>query len=107
MADFNALAALVAGLAGTIVMTAMMTVASKAGMTRMPPMPLVMGSMMSGDRHKAMVIGGMLHYIVTGTPSSSGSGMPCYSRPSDRPPGRSERWSGSSTASPSGWSSCR
>ncbi len=44
-----------------------MTMASKAGMTRMPPMPLVMGSMMSGDRHKAMFIGGMLHYIVMGT----------------------------------------
>ena len=67
LTDFNALAALIAGLAATIVMTAMMTMASKAGMTRMPPMPLVMGPMMSGDRNKAMIIGGMLHYIVMGT----------------------------------------
>ncbi len=67
MTDFNAVGALVAGFAATIVMTAMMTMASKAGMTNMPPMPLVMGSMMSGDRRKAMTIGAVLHYIVMGT----------------------------------------
>jgi uncharacterized membrane protein YagU involved in acid resistance len=67
MTDFNVLAALVAGFVATIVMTAMMTMAARAGMTQMPPMPLVMGSMMSGDRRKAMAIGGMLHYIVMGT----------------------------------------
>jgi len=67
MTDFNAVGALVAGFAATIVMTAMMTMASRAGMTNMPPMPLVMGSMMSGDRRKAMAVGAMLHYIVMGT----------------------------------------
>ncbi len=67
MTDFNVLAALLPGLVATIVMTAMMTLASKAGMTRMPPMPLVMGSMMSGDRRTAMIIRGMLHYVVMGT----------------------------------------
>lgn len=67
MTDFNVAATLVAGFVATIVMTAMMTMASKAGMTQMPPMPLVMGSMMSGDRRKAMTIGAMLHYIVMGT----------------------------------------
>jgi len=61
---FNLLPALVAGFIATMVMTAMMTMASKAGMTRMPPMPPVMGSMMSGDRRKAMAIGSMLHFVV-------------------------------------------
>jgi uncharacterized membrane protein YagU involved in acid resistance len=67
MSEFNLLPALVAGFIATMVMTAMMTMASKAGMTRMPPMPPVMGSMMSGDRRKAMAIGSMLHFVVMGT----------------------------------------
>ncbi len=64
---FEVVPALVAGLAGTLVMTAMMTMGASAGMTRMPPMPLVMGSMMTGDPRKALRLGAMIHYLVLGT----------------------------------------
>ena len=64
---FEFLPALFAGLAATIVMTAMMTVSAKMGLTRMPSMTLVMGSMMSADSDRAGRIGMMLHYIVMGT----------------------------------------
>jgi len=67
MVEFDLVAALVGGFVGTVVMTAMMMASKKAGMSDMPPMPLVLGSMMSGDRKKAMGIGGMLHLIVMGT----------------------------------------
>lgn len=53
MVEFDLLAALAGGLVATVVMTAMMETAKRAGMTDMPPMPLVMGSMMSGDRKTA------------------------------------------------------
>jgi len=67
MVEFDLLAALAGGLVATLVMTAMMQMAARAGMTDMPPMPLVMGSMMSGDRKTATAIGGMLHFLVMGT----------------------------------------
>lgn len=66
MVDFDVLAALVAGLAATVVMTLMMTMAGRAGMTDMPSMPLVAGSMVSGDRQTATMIGTVMHYIVMG-----------------------------------------
>lgn len=61
MVEFDLLAALAGGLVATLVMTAMMQMAARAGMTDMPPMPLVMGSMVTGDRKTATAIGGMLH----------------------------------------------
>jgi hypothetical protein len=67
MVEFDLLAALVGGLVATLVMTAMMQMASRTGMTDMPPMPLVMGSMMSGDRKTATAIGAMLHFVMMGT----------------------------------------
>lgn len=67
MVEFHLVAALVAGLAATVVMTVMMNAAKAAGMTNMPPMPLVMGSMMSGNRRTATGIGAMMHFVVMGT----------------------------------------
>jgi hypothetical protein len=46
---FDVIPALVAGFVGTAVMTAMMSAAGRMGLTHMPPMTLVTGSMMSGD----------------------------------------------------------
>lgn len=65
--EFHILAALIAGLIATIVMTVMMKGSAAAGMTNMPPMPLVVGTMMSGDRDSAKRIGAFLHFIVMGT----------------------------------------
>lgn len=65
--SFEVLPALVAGLIGTGVMSALMAMAASMGMTKMPPMPLLTGSMMSGDRAKASRMGTMVHYIVMGT----------------------------------------
>lgn len=67
MVDFDIVAALIAGFVGTVVMSLMMNGAKAAGMTNMPPMPLVMGSMFSGERMTAMAIGSVLHFIVMGT----------------------------------------
>lgn len=64
---FEILPALVAGLVATVVMSVMMTAAAKMGLTKMPPMPLVIGSMMSGNPSQARRIGTMLHYIIMGT----------------------------------------
>jgi len=47
-------------------MSAMMQMASSAGLTQMPPMPLVIGSMMSGDEEKASRLGSMVHFVVLG-----------------------------------------
>ncbi len=58
MVEFELVAALVGGFVGTVAMTAMMMPSKKVGMSDMPPIPLVMGSMMSGDRKRAMAIGG-------------------------------------------------
>lgn len=67
MIEFEIGPALAAGFIATIVMTLMMQGAKTAGMTKMPPMPLVMGAMFSGDRKKAMTMGGIVHYVVMGT----------------------------------------
>ena len=61
------LPALVAGLIGTVVMSATMQMAASMGLTRMPAMHLVTGAMMSGDKATASRIGIMVHYIVMGT----------------------------------------
>lgn len=67
MVEFDVVAALVGGLVATVVMSGMMTMATGAGLTAMPPMPLVVGSMMSGDRRTATGLGALLHYVVMGT----------------------------------------
>jgi len=59
--------ALVAGLVGTVVMSAMMRMARSAGMTEMPPMHIVTGSMMSGDPMVAARTGIVIHYGLMGT----------------------------------------
>lgn len=65
--EFSLVGGLVAGLVGTAVMTVMMKMAGKMGMTDMPPMELVTGSMMSGDPDKAKQIGIVIHWIAMGT----------------------------------------
>ncbi len=65
--EFSIVAALVAGLAATAVMSVMMKMAGAAGTTDMPPMELVTGSMMSGDPDTAQRIGIMVHWGVMGT----------------------------------------
>ncbi|MGH9183944.1 MAG: YqhR family membrane protein [Acidimicrobiales bacterium] len=67
MEDFNLIAALVAGFVGTVVMSAMMTMAASAKVTDMPPMALVTGAMMTGDRRRATAIGSVVHYLMMGT----------------------------------------
>lgn len=67
MVEFDLGAALLSGLVGTLVMTAMMTMSKAAGMSDMPPMPLVMGSMVDGDRRRALAMGTLAHYVVMGT----------------------------------------
>lgn len=67
MVEFMVAAALVAGLVAAIAMTAMMQMASAVGMTRMPSMALIQGSMMTGDESKAKIIGLMTHVVMMGT----------------------------------------
>jgi hypothetical protein len=55
--------AVLAGLTGGLVMTAMMTMMQKAGKTRMD-MALIEGAMFTGDRGKAKAIGLMMHLVV-------------------------------------------
>lgn len=64
---FEIVPAVIAGLVATVVMTAMMTLAGRMGLTQMPPMTLVTGSMMSGDPDRAKRLGIMIHYVVMGT----------------------------------------
>ncbi len=64
---FNLLAALVAGLAGTIAMTAMMRGATAMGMTNMPSMTLIQGTMFTDDPDKANRIGVATHVVMMGT----------------------------------------
>lgn len=59
--EFSVLGGLAAGLLGTAVMFTMMKMAGRMGMTDMPPMELVIGSTMSGDRDRAMQVGAMVH----------------------------------------------
>lgn len=67
MVELDIVGALIAGFVGTVVMSLLMNGSKAAGMTDMPPMPLVMGSMVSGERKTAMGIGAVLHFIVMGT----------------------------------------
>lgn len=65
--DFSIPGALVGGFVATAAMTMMMRMAGAAGMTQMPPMELVTGSMMTGDEGKAKQLGFFLHWIMMGT----------------------------------------
>jgi hypothetical protein len=55
--------AVLAGLAGGLVMTAMMTMMQKAGKTEMD-MVLIQGAMFTGERSRAKAIGLMMHLVV-------------------------------------------
>lgn len=65
--EFSLVAGLVAGLAGTAVMSMMMKMAGSMGMTEMPPMELVTGAMMTGDETRAKQLGIGVHWIMLGT----------------------------------------
>lgn len=67
MVPFAIVPALVAGLLGTLVMSAMMQGATAVGMTRMPSMTLLQGSMFTGDRRTASRIGIVTHVLMMGT----------------------------------------
>ena len=60
-------AALLGGFVATLVMTVMMRMAGAAGITRMPPMELVTGSMITGNPRSARRIGFVIHWIAVGT----------------------------------------
>lgn len=64
---FDPVAALVAGLAGAVVMTVLMQAATAMGMMRMPAMSLIQGTMLTGDKRTANLIGTVTHVIVMGT----------------------------------------
>lgn len=63
---FEIVPALVAGLAATLVMTALMAMAGSTGMSKMPPMPMVIGSMLTGNPHRARRVGTLLHVGMMG-----------------------------------------
>lgn len=67
MVTFDVVAALVAGLVGTVAMTLMMQAATAMGMTRMPSMPLILGTMVASDEGRAKTLGLIGHVIVMGT----------------------------------------
>jgi uncharacterized membrane protein YagU involved in acid resistance len=67
MVAFEWWVGLVAGFAGTLVMSAAMAMAHRANMTGMPPIPLIMGTMMTGDRRRASMMGTFAHYLVMGS----------------------------------------
>ncbi|MBC8365714.1 MAG: hypothetical protein H8E59_12010 [Actinobacteria bacterium] len=67
MVEFDLGGALVSGFVATVAMSSMMAMARMAGMTRMPAMPLVLGSMFTGDRQRAVQIGLLGHYLMMGT----------------------------------------
>lgn len=66
MIAFDVVAALIAGLIGAVAMTAMMQAAGAMGMTRMPAMTLIQGTMVTGDEKKAKRIGLMTHVFMMG-----------------------------------------
>ncbi len=67
MVTFDVLAALVAGLIGAVAMTAMMQAAGAMGMTKMPGMALIQGTMVTGEAAKARRIGLVTHVVMMGT----------------------------------------
>jgi len=58
---------LVAGFAGVLAMSILMRMATAMGMTRMPPIPLVLGAMMTDDAGKARTVGTVVHVLAMGT----------------------------------------
>jgi hypothetical protein len=58
--------ALLAGLTGTIAMTALMRMSIAVDMTNMPPMPLIQGAMATDDPQRAKMIGLVTHVLVMG-----------------------------------------
>lgn len=67
MITFNIGAALLAGFIGSIAMTILMQMSGAMGMTRMPAMPLIQGSMVTGDPSRAKKIGLVTHILMMGT----------------------------------------
>lgn len=65
--DFELGPALLAGFVATVVMSAMVTMSKRMGMTDMPPFSLVTGTIFSGIEDKARKIGGFIHYGMMGT----------------------------------------
>lgn len=65
--EFSILAGLAAGFIGTLAMTVMMKLAGAAGMTDMPPMPVILGAMVTDDRDTAQRIGLVVHVLIMGT----------------------------------------
>ena len=65
--DFSLLSSLIAGFLATVMMTLTTELASLRGATSMPPMPLLLGALISGDHDLAMAVGSAMHYIVVGT----------------------------------------
>lgn len=65
--EFNFWFGLIAGFVGTVAMTLGMNMGTKMGMTNMPPMPLIMGAMMTDDPDSAKRIGAVGHIIMMGT----------------------------------------
>jgi hypothetical protein len=61
--EFAVWPALLAGLAGTAAMTAVMVMGRAAGMTEMDIM-LIAGGMMTGDRRRARLMGAMIHLVM-------------------------------------------
>jgi hypothetical protein len=59
--EFNIWAGMLAGFVGTLAMTAVMKAGTAAGMTNMPGMPLMQGSMATDDPDKAKKIGMFTH----------------------------------------------
>jgi hypothetical protein len=61
--EFEFLPAVIAGFAGGLVMTVMMTMARSAGLTRMD-MSLIEGAFFTDDEGKAKAIGAFMHLVV-------------------------------------------
>ncbi len=65
--EFSLMGGLVAGIVATTVMSIMMKMSARFGMTDMPPMELVTGSMMTSDKDRAMTMGVVIHWLMMGT----------------------------------------
>lgn len=64
--EFYLGAALVAGFAGNVALSLVMAAARAAGVTAMPGMPMLLGSMMAARRKLIRPIGLLLHFVVLG-----------------------------------------
>ena len=67
MVEFSFWPALLAGFVGSVGITALMKIANNAGMTDMPGMPLVLGSMFTDEPRAAKGIGMFVHVGVIGS----------------------------------------